>query len=105
MSGFAVGHGAANSDLVSNFGTLLKVFAEVYTRDFRGYTAKRSTIFKGGIGLGIPGFLMGHASRQINMNHALRGTLFGLIKLLGTMCLYFKKVGKGKAKPPDKSNM
>jgi hypothetical protein len=96
VGGFSVSHGTANGDFVGNFGGVLEILAEMNAWYLGLDALEGPAVLEGGVGFGVPGFLMSHSTGKINVNHAFGRALLGLVKLLGTMRFYLQEIGKGK---------
>ncbi len=72
---FAVGHRTNDAQLVGDLRRLLQRFAEQFARDLRLNLPHLAAILDRGVGLGVERFLMGHPTREINVDQRLRRPL------------------------------
>ena len=107
VGGLAVRHGANDAEFVGDIGCLLHVLAEHFPFDFRLHRAERAAVFQRGKGLGIPGFLGGHPTGQIDMDDALGGGGRGRGGDTGGAggVLQLEEVAKRQPQPPDHSHI
>ena len=62
-------YGADYGDLVGDLGEAGEVFAEGFA-GFGFDDAERPAVFAGGLGLGVPGFLLRHAAGKVEVDDA-----------------------------------
>ncbi len=87
VGGLAVRHRAADRDLVRNLGGVLQMFVDPHAGDVRFNAAEWAAIFDGGEWLGIPAFLVRHATGHENVNDAFRRALLASGRILSRLSL------------------
>ena len=98
-------HGANDRHLVSDLRGVSEILAEFDAFNRRVDRAVRTTVFRGCVGFGIPGFVLGHSSGKEDLDHRFRDTFTGLVILLGGLCLHTEELGEGEAETSKEANV
>ena len=88
--------GADDGELVGDFGEAGEVFAEDLA-GFGFHDAEAAAVFGGGLGLGVPGFLLGHAAGKVEVDDAFGFALFKEAGLDGGAGFVLEKVCHAEA--------
>ena len=94
--GDLAGDGADDGEFVGDLGEAGEIFAEDLAGVGFGHT-KSAAIFGGGFGFGVPGFLLGHAAGEVEMDDAFGFAFFEETGLDGGAGFVFEKVSHAEA--------
>ena len=105
MGGFAMGHAPDEDQFVRDLGGIFPELTDLDAIHIGIDGTERATVFRGGKGLGIPAFLVGHPPRQEDVDDALRLAFDGGILLDLCPGLHLEIIRQGKAEGAANADM
>ncbi len=102
---FAMGHRADQGDLVQDLGAVLELLAHILSRHaFHG--TEGAAVISAGKRLGVPGLVLGHAARQVDVDDGAGDGLEGAHLRHGELGgLQLHELGKGDAEPGEGTDL
>jgi hypothetical protein len=102
VGGLAVGHRADDGQVIGDLRGVLEELRKLHAGNGGIHRAERPAVFDRGERLGVPGFLMGAAAGQEDVNQILRGCL-DWRGCSGLRRLQAQDVAHGKAEAADEA--
>ena len=108
VSSFAMSHGTANGDFISNASKVFEMFAEVNAFEFGFDWGDVATVFDWSQRLRIESILMGHATWKIDMDNGFSFAFSGGFATNGINrmgLLHFEVFGQSEAKAANHTDL
>lgn len=105
VGGFAVRHRTNDGHFIRDLGDVFEVLAELDSLDGGVDSAEGATIFRGSIGLWIPGFLMSQTPGKEDLDNRFRYPFTGFVVLLLGVGLHTQKLREGQSEASKEADV